>query len=39
MAHLFHAIDQLNYYMHVTFLENFETSRNLLNTLKFIGLC
>ena len=37
MSHLFHEMDHLNYYMRVTFFENFETCRNLLNTLKFIG--
>ena len=37
MTHLFHEIDLLNYYMRVTFFENFETCENLLNTLKFIG--
>ena len=36
MTHLFHEVDHLNYYMRVTFLENFETCRNQLNTLKFI---
>lgn len=37
ITHLFHEIDLLNYYMRVTFFENFETCENLLNTLKIIG--